>query len=70
MVPETSRACKNGVAKKFQNDNAAAISVHCLAHCINLCLLEIAVSSQSIKEAELFNGNDSTQSILQSARLY
>ena len=38
----------NGVAKKFQNDNAAAISVHCLAHCVNLCLQEIAVSSQPI----------------------
>ena len=41
----------NGVAKKFQDDNAAAISVHCLAHCVNLCLQEIAVTSQPIKEA-------------------
>ena len=26
------------VAKKFQDDNDTAISVHCLAHCVNLCL--------------------------------
>ena len=45
----------NGVAKKFKGDNAAAISVHCLAHCVNLCLQEIAVSSQPIKEALSFS---------------
>ena len=26
------------VAKRFKDENPAAISVHCLAHCINLCL--------------------------------
>ena len=45
----------NGVSKKFQDDNDAAISVHCLAHCVNLCLQEIAVSSQPIKEALSFS---------------
>ena len=45
----------NGVAKKFHDDNVAAISVHCLAHCVNLCLQEIAVSSQPVKEALSFS---------------
>lgn len=40
----------SGVAKRFLNDNAAAIPVHCLAHCVNLSLQEVARSSKSIKE--------------------
>ena len=43
----------NGVAKRFQDDNAAAISVHCLAHCVNLCLQVIAVSSQLLLAFQL-----------------
>ena len=45
----------SGVAKKIQDDNAAVISVHCLARCVNLCLQEVAVSSQPIKEALSFS---------------
>lgn len=41
----------SGVAKRFKNDNDAAISVHCLAHCVNLCLQEVARSSKPVKEA-------------------
>ena len=32
----------NGVAKKCKDVNPAAISVHCLAQCMNLCLQEVA----------------------------
>jgi hypothetical protein len=28
----------NGVATQLRNENPAAIPVHCLAHCLNLCL--------------------------------
>lgn len=59
---------KNGIAEKFQDDNAAAISVHCLAHCVNLCLQEIAVVSQPIKEALNFS-MEIIQLILQSPKL-
>ena len=45
----------NGVAKKFKNENPAAISVHCLAHCLNLCLQEISRSSKPIKDALNFS---------------
>ena len=38
----------NGVAKKFKDSNASAISVHCLAHCVNLCLQEITRNSKPI----------------------
>ncbi len=39
----------NGVAKRFLNDNSTAIPVHCLAHCVNLSLQEVACCSKSIK---------------------
>ena len=41
----------SGVAKRFQDDNAAALPVHCLAHCVNLSLQEIARNVTSLKEA-------------------
>ena len=40
-----------GVAKKFEDVNAAAMSIHCLVHCINLTLQEVARAVRSIKEA-------------------
>ena len=45
----------NGVAKKFKDSNASAISVHCLAHCVNLCLQEITRNSKRIKDALNFS---------------
>ena len=45
----------NGVAKKFKDSNASAISVHCLAHCVNLCLQEITRNSKPIKDALNFS---------------
>ena len=39
----------NGVAKKFKDENPAAISVYCLAHCLNLCLQDISRSSKPIQ---------------------
>ncbi len=45
------QGCINGVAKKIESENPAAISVHCLAHCVNLCLQDIARGSSCIKEA-------------------
>lgn len=41
----------SGVAKKFQADNAAAVSVHCLAHCVNLSIQEVVRNVKSLKEA-------------------
>ena len=40
-----------GVAKKFtfKDNNSAAISVHCLAYCINLYLQEVTRSFKCIK---------------------
>lgn len=40
-----------GVAKRFKDENPATISVHCLAHCINLCLQEVTRSCKCIREA-------------------
>ncbi len=37
------QGCINGVAKKIESENPAAISVHCLAHCVKLCLQDIAL---------------------------
>ena len=36
--------------KRFQDDNPAAVPVHCLAHCVNLCLQEVSRKVHSIKE--------------------
>ena len=44
-----------GVAKRFQKDNAADISTHCLAHCVNLCLQELGRSIKSINDAFNFS---------------
>ena len=45
-----------GVAKRFNIDeNPAATSVHCLAHCTNLYLQEVTRSCKHIKEAQNFS---------------
>ena len=44
-----------GVAKRFKDKNPTAISVHCLAHCINLCLQKVTRSCKCIKEALNFS---------------
>ena len=43
------------VAKIFKDDNPAAISVHCLAHCLNLCLQEVTRDCKCINEALNFS---------------
>ena len=58
----------SGVAKRFQDDNAKAISVHCLAHRINLSLQEVARCSKFVKEALNF-AMDVTQLIKYSPKL-
>jgi hypothetical protein len=45
----------NGVATKFKEENPAAISVHCMAHCLNLILQEVSRSSKPIKDALNFS---------------
>ena len=40
----------SGVAKHFQEETAAALPVHCLAHCINLSLQEAAQNVKSVRE--------------------
>lgn len=45
----------NGIAKKFKDENPGAISVYCLAHCVNLCLQDVARSSQPVKDALSFS---------------
>lgn len=40
-----------GVGKRFLSDNPAAIPIHCLAHCVNLCLQDMTRRCNSIKQA-------------------
>lgn len=40
----------NGVAARFQAEQPAAISVHCLAHCTNLCLQEVTRNCKSLRD--------------------
>lgn len=40
-----------GVATHIQTEQKAAISIHCLAHCLNLCLQDAAKNSQPIRNA-------------------
>ena len=47
------QGCISCVAKRFENENKSAISVHCLAHCMNLYLEDIA-RGKCIKEASNF----------------
>ena len=39
-----------GIKKKIQEEFPCAIAVHCLVHCINLCLQEVNHKVNSIKE--------------------
>ena len=38
------------VGKRFQDGNPAAVPMHCLAHCVNLCLQEVPRKVHRIKE--------------------
>jgi hypothetical protein len=49
------QGCVNGVAKRFQSEYPALIPVHCLAHCINLCLQDLTRSCNSVKQALNFS---------------
>ena len=40
-----------GVAKQIQNEYPAALRVHCLAHCLNLCLQDAANECKPIRAA-------------------
>ena len=40
----------SGVCKRLQDEYPAAIPVHCLAHCVNLCLQEVTRSVTCIKQ--------------------
>ena len=40
----------SGVAKRFKDKNPATVSVHCLAHCVNLTLQEVTRKVTCIKE--------------------
>ncbi len=41
----------SGVATQIQADEATAICVHCFAHCLNLCLQDVAKKSQPVRNA-------------------
>ena len=50
----------NGVAAQIKRDEPRALFVHCLAHCVNLCLQESGKQSRPISDAltlvnELYN---------------
>ena len=40
-----------GVATQIQAEEKAAISVHCLAHCLNLCLQDTAKKCAPVRNA-------------------
>ena len=41
----------NGVKTQIQAEQPAAISVHCLAHCINLCLQDLCQACNIMRDA-------------------
>ena len=41
----------SGVAARITQEEPAAIQVHCLAHCINLCLQDISRQSKPVRDA-------------------
>lgn len=43
--------CLSGVAKRFKDDCPKALTVHCMAHSLNLCLQEVSSHCMCIKEA-------------------
>lgn len=43
-----------GVAKRIQEDHPSAISVHCLAHCLNLTLQDLTRKVKPVKDALSF----------------
>ena len=40
-----------GVAKQIQDEQPSAIKVHCLAHCLNLCLQDVARKCKPVRDA-------------------
>lgn len=42
---------KSGVAARILKEEPAALPVHCLAYCINLCLQDVSRQSKSIRDA-------------------
>ena len=40
-----------GVGSRIASDYPSAVVVHCLAHCLNLCLQDIARSSKPVRDA-------------------
>ena len=45
------QGCISVVAKRFENKSKSAISVHCLAHCMNRCLQGVARDSKCRRKA-------------------
>ena len=41
----------NGVATQIRKEEPRAISVHCLAHCLNLCLQDVAKNASPVRNA-------------------
>ena len=47
----TMQGVRNGLAARIKRQNPAAISVHCFAHCLNLCLQEKGRKIPFIRDA-------------------
>lgn len=47
----TMQGVRSGLATRIKHDNPAALSVHCLAHCLNLCLQEEGRKLPFIRDA-------------------
>ena len=45
------QGCINSVTKKIESENPAAISIHCIAHCMSLHLQDKARKISYIKES-------------------
>ena len=43
-----------GVAKQIQYDQPSALSIHCLAHCLNLRLQDLTCTVKPVKDALSF----------------
>ena len=53
-----------GLATRFAKENPSALQVHCLAHCLNLCVQDVARQCSSVRDAL-----DLVQEILQLFKL-
>ena len=62
---------RNGLATLFRKEVPAALPVHCLAHCLNLCLQDAGRQIQLLRDSiDLIRGNSKIDKLFSKKKAY